>query len=181
MNLKEHLRNRYFDYSRYSGIYIDEVNTSVVLPLWNLSGQMVGYQQYSPLNPKTHIDNPREAKYFTWVTKPAASKNAELAVWGLETLDYTRPLYLTEGVFDACRLHWNGFPAIAALSNNPEHLRSWFSLLPMRIISCVQGDTAGKELAKYGDEAIYLPAGKDVGDLTEEEFELNFAKYDDRK
>lgn len=174
MNLKEHLHNRYFDYSRYDGVHLDEDNTTVFLPLWNLSGKMVGYQQYSPLNPKTSFDDPKKAKYFTWVTKPAASKNPELAVWGLETLDYNKPLYLTEGVFDACRLHWNGMSALAVLSNNPLHLRNWLSLLPVTVVTCVQGDVAGKQLAKFGDRAILLPDGCDVGDLTQDQFNFYF-------
>ena len=177
MNLKQHLNSRYFDYTRYSGVFLDEVESTVFLPLWNLSGQMVGYQQYSPSKPKAHFDDPKLAKYFTWVTKPAASKNAELAVFGLETLDYNKPLFLTEGIFDACRLNWNGFSAVAVLSNNPKHLGNWLSLLPVTTVAVCDGDVAGKQLAKFGDRAILLPVDRDVGDLTEDQFNSYFSEY----
>ncbi len=176
MNIKEHLLGRWFDLDKYPNVVIFE--NQVTLPLFNMSGKMVGYQTYNPTLPKLHVDDPKLARYFTWVTKPCASKNAEVAVWGLETVKWDdKLLFLTEGVFDACRLHWLGLPAVACLSNNPVHLRSWLTALPSRKVACVQGDPAGRKLAKYGDDQVWLPEGKDVGDLSSNEVEEMFSKY----
>jgi hypothetical protein len=176
MNLHDHLRSRYFDTSLYANVAVSD--DYATFPLFNMSGQMVGFQSYNPSLPKAHVDDPRLARYYTWVTKPCASKNAEVAVWGLETVHWADDtLFLTEGVFDACRLHWHGLPAVAVLSNNPDHLLSWLKAMPSKKVACVQGDKAGMKLAKYGDEAVMLPESKDVGDLTEDEFNHFFSKY----
>jgi hypothetical protein len=63
------------------------------------------------------------------------------------------------------------------LGCNPQHLTGWLKTLPAFKVACVQGDTAGKKLAAFGDAVVMLPAGKDVGDLTEAEFEELFRKY----
>lgn len=171
-----HLHSRYFNPAKYSGVTVTPQCMSVML--WNLSGQAVGWQCYNPSLPKLHIDDPKLARYYTYVTKPCASKNAELAVWGLETVHWTdKVLFLTEGVFDACRLHMFALPAVAVLSNNPVHLTSWLKALPSVKVACVQGDAAGRKLAKYGDECVMLPAGKDVGDLENREFLRLFEKW----
>lgn len=174
--MHEHLKLRYFNPELYSGVTVtDEI---VTLPLWNLSGQMVGYQCYHPSQPKKEVGDPRLQKYFSWVTKPCASKNAELAVWGLETVKWTdKVLFLTEGVFDCARLHWHGLPAVAVLSNNPVHLSGWLMALTSRKVACVQGDKAGRALAKYGDEAVYLPECEDVSSLTEAQFIEYFGRW----
>ncbi len=174
--MHNHLRSRYFDTSLYPNVVV--ADDYVTFPLWNMSGQFVGFQSYNPSLPKLHVDDPRLARYYTWVTKPCASKTGELAVWGLETVHWTDPvLFLTEGVFDACRLHWNGLPAVAVLSNNPLHLTSWFKALPSTKVACVQGDKAGKKLADYGDKCVFLPDGQDVGDLVESDFQQLFKEY----
>jgi len=174
--MKDHLRNRWFDTEKYPNMTVDA--ESATFRLWNLSGKLVGYQTYTPSLPKIHVDDPRQARYYTWVTKPEASKNAELAVWGLETVAWNgRYLFLTEGVFDACRLHWHGLPAVAVLSCNPVPLKSWLTAMPQHKVACVQGDKAGSKLAKFGDSCVMLPEGEDVGSLTETQFKEYFGKY----
>lgn len=176
MNMHEHLLSRWFDPMKYSGVQVNE--SDCVFPLWNMSGQFVGFQTYNPSQPKHEVGDPRLQKYFSWVTKPCASKNAELAVWGLETVHWTdKVVFLTEGVFDAARLHWHGLPAVAVLSNNPVHLTGWLMALPGRKVACVQGDKAGLKLARFGDEAVFLPESDDVGSLTEAKFLEVFAKW----
>jgi hypothetical protein len=176
MNMQDHLRSRWFNTAKYPHVAVTE--TTVTMPLWNMSGQMVGFQTYSPLQPKKEVGDPTLQKYFTWSTKPCGSKNAELAVWGLETVQWTDSLlFLTEGVFDAARLHWFGLPAVAVMGNNPVHLVSWLDALPSHKVACVQGDTAGKKLAAFGDSCVMLPDTHDVGSLTDEMFAQFFGKY----
>jgi hypothetical protein len=169
--LVAHLKDRYFDLHRYSGVTVDE--QEVTLPLWNLSGQMVGYQVYNPSKPKKQVGgDPRSTKYFTYVTP------GQNGVWGLETVNWKVPFFfLTEGVFDACRFHHYEMPAVAVLGNNPHHLHSWLRSMSNVSVAAVQGDTAGMHLALHASEAVYLPKDKDVGELTDYEFNALFRRY----
>jgi hypothetical protein len=50
-------------------------------------------------------------------------------------------------------------------------------VLPHKLIAVCDGDSAGKKLAKYGNEVIYLPEKEDVGSLSDEQFNLIFGKF----
>jgi hypothetical protein len=168
-----HLSGRCLDPSKYSGVAVDV--DSVTFPLWNLSGQMVGYQVYKPNAEKNHQLAPRDQRYFTYVTR-AGGKEPALAVWGIETVSSNKPLYLVEGVFDACKLHNLGLSAVAVLSCDPKHLKSWLATLPQKKVAVCEGDAAGRKLAKFGNSAVFLPEGKDVGSLNDEELATYFSK-----
>jgi len=138
----------------------DEV---AVFYLWNLSGQMVGYQQYRPLGDKEQCNDPEVGKYYTYAKD-------SIAVFGLETYFYRNDiLFLTEGVFDAVKLHALGLPAFAVLSNNPKKIQSWLYALPRYIVAVCDNDAAGKKLAKCGNMSITCDGGKDLGSLSLEE------------
>ena len=171
--LVAHLKDRYFDLHRYTTVTIDDDTNEVTLSLWNLSGQMVGYQVYNPNKPKKQVGkDPRSAKYFTYVSE------GQNAVWGLETVRWRDSFFfLTEGVFDACRFHHHNMPAVAVLGNNPTHLHSWLKSMPNLSVAAVQGDKAGLHLALHAKAAVYLPEGKDVGELTDYEFNNLFRYY----
>lgn len=170
MNMLEHLQSRWFDPSRYSGVWI-EPGVSMTVALWNASGQMAGYQKYQPLAPRLH-NNDVNTRYHSWFGLH------KTGVWGLETVDWQGGvLFLTEGVFDACRLHAHGLQAVAVISNDPRHLRSWFRCLPHRLIAVCDGDSAGVKLAKYGHGSIRMPQGQDVGSLSEQQFREVFYEY----
>jgi len=166
-----HLKTRGLNPSKYSGVAIDV--DSVTFPLWNLSGQMVGYQVYKPNAEKNHNLEPRDQRYYTYVSR-FGGKEPSLAVWGLETVTSDKPLYLVEGVFDACKLHNLGLSAVAVLSCDPKHLKSWLGTLPQKKVAVCEGDSAGRKLAKFGNSAVFLPEGKDVGELSDEELEKYF-------
>jgi len=170
MTLLNHLLSRFFNPAIYPSVTLNEKDFILTVPLWNLSGKMVGYQQYSPLRGKERKENPKEMRYYTHVSKYGATK--ELAVWGLETLvDRTKPVFLCEGIFDASRLHWYGLQALSVLGNDPAHLEQWLGIMPFEFIACVQGDKASMSLAKYSTRtSIFLPYGEDVGSLTREMF-----------
>lgn len=170
-DMHDHLRERHFYPGKYSGVSVTETEMSTLL--WNLSGEVVGYHVYRPHGDKKSKVN-EEKKYFTHVTK------GKSAVWGLETLDWSRPyLFITEGIFDAARLHYHGLAAIAVLGNNPQHLGNWLKTLQYTAIAAVQGDKAGLMLALTTNSAIFLPEGNDVDDLPEEKFLELFSKYFD--
>ena len=173
MNLSKHLIERHFRTSLYTGCTVTDVDMTVML--WNLSGQLVGYQVYNPSLPK-RAKEPRDMKYFTHLTK------GQDAVFGLETVKWTVPfLFVCEGIFDAARLHAWGMPAIAVLGNAPVGLASWMKTLPQTTVATVQGDEPGLMLAMSTDKAIFLPDGQDVSSLTEEDFCKTFSPYFDPK
>lgn len=175
-SMHEHLKSRWLDLSLYSNIYVDD--EIVAFPMYNLSGKCYGYQCYNPTQPKKEVGDYKKQKYFSWTTKPCASRDSELVVWGLETVNWLDPFFfITEGIFDACRLHWHGLPAVAMMGCNPVHLGGWLMAMPQHKIACVQGDKPGKNLAKFGDSVLNLPEAHDVGSLPEDEFLRIFARW----
>lgn len=168
MNIIEYLRSRGVDPDS-PGIMLDLDNDLAHFLLYNLSGELVGYQRLNPTGDKADHSNSLDAKYYTWLTKEDR-KIAKLGVWGLDRSDLTLPyLIVTEGIFDAARAHNAGHPAIALLANDPKHLRSWLRSLGKTIIAVIDNDPAGQKLRDYADRVIEVEGGKDLGDLTDEE------------
>lgn len=169
--IKSHLKDRGIDPDQ-TRVIIDEQTNDVYFFLYNLSGQMVGFQKYNKDYQKTgqsNLDDPRMAKYFTWVSEEGYGK--AIAVWGLESTKFTdKFLFITEGIFDAARIQEAGYPAIAVLCNNPNiSLKGWLETLPQTKIVIYDNDVPGKRLIKFGDYAYTVPRDKDVNDLTPEE------------
>ena len=166
-----HLKGRGVDPNQ-TRVIIDEKTEDVYFFLYNLSGQMVGFQKYNPNYQKTgqsNLDDPRMAKYFTWVTEEG--KGRSIGVWGLESTKFTDEyIFITEGIFDAARIQEAGYPAIAVLCNNPsDSLKSWLATLPQKKIVIYDNDGPGRKLIKVGDFSYTVPRDKDVNDLTPEE------------
>jgi hypothetical protein len=112
MNLVQHLKDRHLDLDLHRPV-VNDTEGVATFYLYNLSGQLVGYQQYRPLGEKKPQNNPKEGKYFTYRKLPT------LGVWGVESLHLTpNVVFLCEGVFDACRMTEVGCSALAVLSNN---------------------------------------------------------------
>jgi hypothetical protein len=119
MTVLENLRSRYFDTKLHTH-WVNEEEGVVTFPLWNLSGQLVGYQQYRPSATKKKDNHPKMSRYFTW------RKNKVVGVWGLESWNLSNTLFVTEGTFDACRLTYLGYSAVATLSNDvDDSLKRW--------------------------------------------------------
>ena len=158
----EHLKERHVDLELHRPM-IDEVERTATFYLYNLSNQIVGYQQYRPESDKTRNNHPKLARYFTYRKQPT------LAVWGLESL-YLTPhiVFLTEGIFDAARLTERGYSALAALTNNPtKDLRNWLGMLNRKVVAVCDNDAAGRRLAKFGDVAVFTE-DKDLGEADDE-------------
>lgn len=162
MNIETHLLDRRCDISLYSGVSLDLEKSVATFPLWNLSGQWVGFQQYKPLAPKSGV-KPSECKYFTYMTK-VNGKSHQYA-FGLELLDISKPYcFIAEGIFDVTPIHLLGQNALALLTNNPKSLE-FIKLMPYKTVALCDGDKAGEKLAKYADTVIRLPKNKDPGDM----------------
>lgn len=170
MNLVDHLKYRHLDLELHRPM-VDQDEGVVTFYLWNLSGQLVGYQQYRPLGEKKPQNNPKEGKYFTYRKQPT------LAVWGVESLVYPGPVFVCEGVFDAARLTEKGCAALAVLSNNTGwDLKNWLGCLNRLTVAVCDNDEAGRKLAKFGREVVYTE-DKDLGDSSDEFVEALVRRY----
>jgi len=161
--LVDHLKERHVDLRR-TRVLIAE-NQAYFL-CFNLLGQLIGYQKYNPLGEKAHHNIPKLSKYFTCISEDHRYAQA----WGLETLSYRDDLlFITEGVFDAVRLHNLDLPAVAAFTSTPpDSLRHYLSMLGRRLIGILDADEAGTRMASFCDDHYVVPAPhKDLGDMPE--------------
>lgn len=160
--LQEHLKSRHFDLNLHRAC-LDDDNFVATLYLYTQTGRLAGFQQYRPHAPKNVNNCPRESRYFTYRTP------GTFAVWGMESFHlspYT--LFVTEGVFDACRLTELGVSAVAVLSNNPPtDFRNWLRSTNRHVVAVCDNDAAGRKLAKYAHTAVFTE-DHDLGDSTEE-------------
>jgi hypothetical protein len=162
-DLTSHLRDRHLDLELHKPI-LDHDECVAIFLLWNLSGQVTGFQQYRPNANKVRNNDPHLSRYFTKRPKGVIS------IWGLESLHLTpAKLFITEGIFDAARLTERGYSAIAVLSNDPSSdVRSWVRLLNRDTIAVTDADAAGRMLASVASRALVCEAGKDLGDAPDE-------------
>lgn len=162
MAILQHLRERHVDLELHCPI-IDESEGIATFLLFNLSGQIVGFQQYRPSASKEVKNNPRDGRYFTFRKSPT------VAVFGVESLHLTPEIvFVTEGIFDAVRLTKRRVSALAVLSNDPtSDVRNFLACLSRKTVAVCDNDTAGKKLASSCDEAIFT-SNKDLGDSDEE-------------
>lgn len=172
MTVLQHLRSRYFDTKLHTH-WVDEDEGVATFPLWNLSGQMVGFQQYRPSANKQKNNHPRDSRYFTY------RKNNVVGVWGLESWKLSNKLFITEGVFDACRLTARGYSAIAVLSNDLDSsTKEWLYCVRASrfVIAVCDNDAAGRSLAKHGHVA-HIVEEHDLGDASDEYVSNLIKKY----
>lgn len=181
MNLTDHLLSRGLDPRRYHVILDDEKGVATFL-LWNLAEQLVGYQQYNPLGSKElrgTEKNRNDLKYFTFVgyegdpAELGGQKRAErrIGLWGTETLAWAGGYtFITEGIFDAVKVHNAGHPCLAVLANDPQQLRPFFVALGRIVFPVIDRDAAGARLAKFGDLHLVPPEPyKDLGEMSQED------------
>jgi len=155
----EHLKGRHLNVDLHRPM-VDEVERVATFFLWNLSGALVGYQQYRPDQPSKQMKNdPKSGRYFTYKKQPT------IGVWGVESLYLTpQVVFITEGVFDAARLTNKGYSALAVLSNDPApELQNWLGFLNRKVVAVCDSDKAGRRLAKFGDVSVFTE-DKDLGD-----------------
>lgn len=174
--LKEHLESRRMTTKLYSGLWLNEEESTVTFGLWNLSGSLIGFQQYKYLASKERCKNPSNMKYFTIAGK--TGKHSKLLSFGVELLDSSQKvLFLAEGIFDVVPLHNRKVNALATLTNNPKHLASWLRTLGYYLVALCEGDKAGRKLASVADEVVYLSENKDPADMNDAWFDALVDRY----
>ena len=163
--MQPHLHSRHFYHDVPTNGEPGSFDEVFTFYLYDFGGNLTGFQQYRPLGDKTYRRNPREGKYFTHITP------GKVGVWGLQYYYPSPTMVITEGVFKAVRFHNLGINAIAVLSNNPTHLKQQLQLLSLQyqLVTVVDPDTAGLQLAKYAPR--YLLPPKPVDQLTDTEME----------
>jgi len=164
-------------------VFLDEENGFVTFLLYNLSGQIVGYQRYNPDGSKTingrHSNElADDAKYFTYIhtegeEKPREGKKS-IGFWGLETVrPDDRLVFLTEGIFDAVKVHNAGYSALALLMNDPKKYRPWFRAMSKVFVPILDRDDASTKLRKLGDRYFVVPEPyHDLGEMPQGEADL---------
>ena len=76
VDIYSHLRARHMDINLHRPIVDTEKCVATYL-LYNLSGQIVGYQQYNPNGQKGVFNSKEHGKYYTYRKSPTVT------VWGL--------------------------------------------------------------------------------------------------
>lgn len=157
-SLIAHLRDRHLDTSVHT-VWLG--HNVITFPIWNISGQLVGYQQYNPTASKLAKNNPREGRYFTRLP------SGVVGVWGLESWSFSKTIFICEGIFDAAKITWLGYSAIAVLSYkvNPT-TTSWLNILMQSrdTVAVCDNDASGIKLAKYGNRSVVVNPYHDLGD-----------------
>jgi hypothetical protein len=174
--VREGLLRRHMNLELHRPVVCEQERTATFY-LWNLSGQMVGYQLHRPDAPKTSAcNNPRDGRYYTYRKQPTHG------VWGVESLCLSDgPVFVTEGVFDAARMTAVGQSALAMCANNPQRdMRDWLYSLARPVVVVCDNDKnrAGNKLAKFGHYVEYCPKlGMDLGDAPQDFVNYLVNKY----
>lgn len=163
----KHLIRRGLSSKYTNNVFIDRFEEIVTFPLWNCTGQFLGYQKYDWKADKLR-NNDNKGKYYTYRRKDW------LTFWGLDLIDLSckEPLYIVEGVWDAVSVNNAGFKCIAVLSNHPKQLKNLLNCLPCKTVALCDGDDAGKMLSKVTDECISLPKKVDCNDMSTDEIKI---------
>lgn len=162
MSVVAHLKDRHLDMSLHR-VWVSEQNSCATFPLWNLSGQITGYQRYRPYANKEKRNDPREGRYFTRV------KEGKIGVWGLESWSLTNTLFITEGIFDAARLTSRGASATALLSYDvAPTTKNWLYTLRQfrKIVAVCDNDSSGLKLSSLAS-VFTVTSSNDLGDASD--------------
>ena len=148
----QHVKDRHVDTDLHT-VWVDEEDRTATFPLWNLSGQFVGYQRYRPDADKQQ-KNAVEGRYYTYRGQKLVPKHCQtVAVWGLESWYLSRTLFVFEGIFDAARVTELGYSALALLSNDPNtDTRNWLRCVRQNrpVVSVCDPGKAGVKMATVG-------------------------------
>lgn len=168
MDVIEHLKSRHCDLELHKPYIGDECASFM---LYNLSGQITGYQQYRPLSTKQKSNNPKESRYFTYSPKNSIS------LFGFETFSFSRTLFVVEGIFDACKASYLGYSVLAVLSSNPNpSVKQLFQILRANRPVVSICDSGFTHLKKIGHNFHEMKQG-DLGDASLEEAEHILRRY----
>lgn len=163
MTVLAHLHSRHMN-TQLHRVWINDIEGYASFAIWNLSGQLIGYQRYRPEGSKDKNNDPREGRYFTRI------KDKKVGVWGLESWSLSNTLFVTEGIFDACRITKLGYSAIAVFGNDlSDSTKRWlWAVRQFRtVIAVCDNDAPGKRLARYSHISHVVEDYKDLGEASD--------------
>lgn len=173
--MREHLISRNVDLNLHTPVIAPEVSTFL---LYNMSGQIVGYQRYNPSFPSAfpgdgRQTNLRDRRYYNYVS------SGQIGMFGLESYRAnTKCVFITEGIFDCCRLTKRGATSFAVLTNNPStSMRNFLLCLGVPIVAVCDDDPSGVKLRKAGHYFETVQDGKDLGECSETFVDYLLNKY----
>lgn len=147
-----HLHSRHLDTDLHT-VWVNDVDRVASFPLWNLAGQLTGYQSYRPDADKMQ-KNDEKGRYYTYRGEKLFPKHCKtVSVWGLESWYLSNTLFVFEGIFDAARVTARGYSAVATLSNDPnKSVLEWFRCVrtDRLVVAVCDPGKAGAKLAKVG-------------------------------
>lgn len=174
-NIEQHLKDRGVDPDKIEVIFDKKSNIANFL-LYNMSGQLIGFQQYNPNKPKQHYKGEIHkdlVKYYTYISKEGSGRDSFIAVWGLQNIDLIKDkeIWITEGIFDAVKLVNAGLPALATLTATPsKQLKQWFRITGKKIIAILDSDATGSKLRSAANISYVVPKPyKDLGEMPQKE------------
>lgn len=169
--IKQHLIERRLNPDEHY-CYISEADRCATFLLWNLSGQLVGYQRYNPDKDKKKANEEEESRYYSFVGDETTVSNdapkrgkKRIAIWGVHTLSLSRIVFLSEGIFNAVIPYNLGFSSLGLLTSNPVHVKNFLTMLNRPKIAVCDGDVAGVKLMKFADYGVVLSKGQDLSSL----------------
>ncbi|QGT54831.1 hypothetical protein b23_0216 [Synechococcus phage B23] len=173
ISLTEHLKQRHLNIELHRPIICESEYVATFL-IYNLSGQIVGYQKYRPQGCKKTFNCAEKSKYYTYRKLPTVT------IWGVESLKFhSKCIFLTEGIFGAARMTNIERSALAVLSNDcPKDYVNWLQMLNRPIVSVCDNDSAGKKLSKFGNYVEIVPDIKDLGESSDDYVSYLIDKYD---
>lgn len=168
MDMLEHLKSRHLDTDLHK-VWYDDVERVASFPLWNLSGQLCGYQAYRPDAAKVQ-KNDLKGRYYTFRGEKLLSKHCKtVTVWGLESWYLTNTLFVTEGVFDAARLTEKGYSAVATMTGTPDtSTKLWFKMVREQRPVVSVCDYGVEKLKRLSHQNVTAPVEFDLGDAPED-------------
>lgn len=129
--------------------------------LYNPTGKLVGYHQYRPGAEKHNKEDPKLARYYTYLPRGIDG------LFGLEQDNGIGRLYVVEGIFKASKLHSLGENAIAVLGATPNRLKSQFKIWNRELFAIGDNDKPGRQLVNLVKRGIQSPV--DLDEMTDEE------------
>jgi hypothetical protein len=173
--MRTHLISRSVDFTLHKPLLSVEVATFL---LYNLTGQIVGYQRYNPSFPSAFPGdgkqtNLRDRRYYNYVT------SGQIGLFGLESFnERTNVVFVTEGIFDCCRLTKRRATAFAMLTNNPSSsMRNFLMCLGVPVVAVCDNDKSGLKLRTAGHYHEIVSDGKDLGECSEHFVDYLLNKY----
>ena len=140
-DLEKHLKSRGLQLDLYPHASLTE--DVAIFPMYNFGKKMTGFNQYRPGAPKKGVDNhPKLGKYYSFVVKN------EIAVFGMESWEFTEPVYLTGGMFKAATLNRLGYTSLHVSAVNPVVLRQQLELTGRPYFAIGDADAEGAQFVR---------------------------------